>query len=45
MGMLMNVAATLDLPLVDEWWTSWSPKDGEDCPSPHATYWFWIKPP
>ena len=37
MGMLINVAATLDLPLVDEWWTSWCPKDGEDCPGHHAT--------
>ena len=27
-GMLMNVAAALDLPSVDERWTSWCPKDG-----------------
>ncbi len=27
MGMLMNVAAALDLPAVDERWTSWCPKD------------------
>jgi AcrR family transcriptional regulator len=26
MGMLMNVAATLDLPAVDERWTSWCPR-------------------
>ena len=26
-GMLMNVAAALDLPAVDERWTSWCPKD------------------
>jgi AcrR family transcriptional regulator len=26
-GMLMNVAAALDLPTVDERWTSWCPKD------------------
>ena len=26
MGMLMNVAAALDLPAVDERWTSWCPK-------------------
>jgi len=26
-GMLMNVAAALDLPSVDERWTSWCPKD------------------
>jgi len=32
-GMLMNVAAAMDLPAVDERWTSWCPKDGEDCPS------------
>ena len=29
MGMLMNVAAALDLPSVDERWTSWCPKDAE----------------
>ena len=29
-GMLMNVAAAMDLPSVDERWTSWCPKDGED---------------
>src|ERR1019366_6205554 len=27
-GMLMNVAAALDLPSVDERWTSWCPKIG-----------------
>ena len=27
MGMLMNVAAAMDLPAVDERWTSWCPKD------------------
>ena len=26
-GMLMNVGAALDLPSVDERWTSWCPKD------------------
>jgi AcrR family transcriptional regulator len=26
MGMLMNVAAAMDLPTVDERWTSWCPK-------------------
>jgi len=26
MGMLMNVAAAMDLPAVDERWTSWCPK-------------------
>ena len=31
-GMLMNVAAAMDLPSVDERWTSWCPKDGEDSP-------------
>ena len=31
-GMLMNVAAALDLPAVDERWTSWCPKDAEDVP-------------
>ena len=31
-GMLMNVAAALDLPSVDERWTSWCPKDAEDVP-------------
>jgi hypothetical protein len=25
-GMLMNVAAAMDLPSVDERWTSWCPK-------------------
>jgi hypothetical protein len=25
--MLMNVAAAMDLPSVDERWTSWCPKD------------------
>src|SRR6202021_209805 len=28
-GMLMNVAAAMDLPAVDERWTSWCPKDAE----------------
>jgi AcrR family transcriptional regulator len=37
MGTLMNVAAALDLPSVDERWTSWCPKDGEDCPGHRAT--------
>ena len=37
MGMLMNVAAAMDLPSVDERWTSWCPKYGEDCPSHSAT--------
>jgi AcrR family transcriptional regulator len=31
-GMLMNVAAAMDLPAVDERWTSWCPKDGKDVP-------------
>jgi hypothetical protein len=26
-GMLMNVAAAMDLPSVDERWTSWCPKN------------------
>jgi len=26
-GMLINVAAAMDLPAVDERWTSWCPKD------------------
>jgi hypothetical protein len=26
MGMLMNVAAAMDLPAVDERWTSWCPR-------------------
>jgi AcrR family transcriptional regulator len=29
-GMLMNVAAAMDLPAVDERWTSWCPKRIED---------------
>ena len=29
MGMLMNVAAAMDLPAVDERWTSWCPKQPE----------------
>ena len=29
MGMLMNVAAAMDLPAVDERWTSWCPKNAE----------------
>src|SRR5215472_17012232 len=28
MGMLMNVAAAMDLPAVDERWTSWCPRSG-----------------
>ena len=36
-GMLMNVAAAMDLPAVDERWTSWCPKYGEDCPRHQAT--------
>src|ERR1700733_7398298 len=28
-GMLMNVAAAMDLPAVDERWTSWCPKNAE----------------
>jgi AcrR family transcriptional regulator len=28
-GMLMNVAAAMDLPAVDERWTSWCPKDSD----------------
>ena len=28
-GMLMNVAAAMDLPSVDERWTSWCPKDSD----------------
>src|SRR6266702_751427 len=31
-GMLMNVAAAMDLPSVDERWASWCPKDADDCP-------------
>jgi AcrR family transcriptional regulator len=30
MGMLINVAAAMDLPAVDERWTSWCPKPGPD---------------
>jgi len=30
MGMLMNVAAAMDLPAVDERWTSWCPRIGDD---------------
>jgi AcrR family transcriptional regulator len=30
MGMLMNVAAAMDLPAVDERWTSWCPKASPD---------------
>jgi AcrR family transcriptional regulator len=29
-GMLMNVAAAMDLPSVDERWTSWCPKNADD---------------
>ena len=31
-GMLMNVAAAMDLPAVDERWTSWCPKRTADVP-------------
>jgi AcrR family transcriptional regulator len=31
-GMLINVAAAMDLPAVDERWTSWCPKNGHPCP-------------
>ena len=31
MGMLMNVAAAMDLPVVDERWTSWCPKSSAPC--------------
>ena len=27
MGMLINVAAAMDLPAVDERWTSWCPRE------------------
>jgi hypothetical protein len=27
----MNVAAAMDLPSVDERWTSWCPKDADAC--------------
>ena len=30
MGMLMNVAAAMDLPAVDERWTSWCPRIGDN---------------
>jgi AcrR family transcriptional regulator len=30
MGMLINVAAAMDLPAVDERWTSWCPQAGPD---------------
>ena len=30
MGMLINVAAAMDLPAVDERWASWCPKPGPD---------------
>ena len=47
-GMLMNVAAAMDLPSVDERWTSWCPKDADDAPralaspkrSPHNLIFF-----
>src|SRR6266566_5253272 len=29
MGMLMNVAAAMDLPAIDERWTSWCPRQPE----------------
>ena len=32
MGMLMNVAAAMDLPAVDERWTSWCPKRTAEAP-------------
>jgi AcrR family transcriptional regulator len=36
MGMLMNVAAAMDLPAVDERWTSWCPKSpGADLQTSH----------
>jgi AcrR family transcriptional regulator len=31
-GMMMNVAAAMDLPSVDERWASWCPKDADDGP-------------
>src|SRR6516165_6898650 len=31
MGMLINVAAAMDLPAVDERWTSWCPKSSAPC--------------
>src|SRR5262249_36770247 len=34
MGMLMNVAAAMDLPAVDERWTSWCSKIGGDDDAP-----------
>jgi AcrR family transcriptional regulator len=38
MGMLMNVAAAMDLPAVDERWTSWCPKtNGDDDARPGGT--------
>jgi AcrR family transcriptional regulator len=33
-GMLMNVAAAMDLPAVDERWTSWCPKNADPDPGP-----------
>ena len=35
-GMLMNVAAAMDLPAVDERWTSWCPKDFEPADCAHG---------
>jgi AcrR family transcriptional regulator len=35
-GMLMNVAATLDLPSVDERWAGWCPKDEHPPKDEHA---------
>jgi AcrR family transcriptional regulator len=32
-GMLMNVAAAMDLPSVDERWTSWCPKTVDELPA------------
>ncbi len=37
MGMLMNVAAAMDLPAVDERWTSWCPRPPTDCSGVRAT--------
>jgi AcrR family transcriptional regulator len=36
-GMLMNVAAAMDLPAVDERWTSWCIKRAEDAPALQQT--------
>src|SRR6266566_6146565 len=37
MGMLMNVAAAMDLPAVDERWTSWCPRQPEMTATAAAT--------